>query len=79
MIIKELHEISFITCNCFREVIFLSAFIIASTLVTKESTTSFFTSSLEGMGTEPETPCLRSSSTYKKLLLNQIINKKKEV
>ena len=55
-----------LTCNCFKAVIFLSAFIIAAALETKAATTTSFPASSEGMYTEPTIPCCKSFSTCKK-------------
>lgn len=53
-----------VTCNSFKAVIFLSALIIASTLVTNASMTALLQAPSEGIGTAPAIPCLRSLWTY---------------
>lgn len=67
-----------LTCSCFNAVIFLSAFIIASTFATKAATTSSLPSSLEGTGTTPTMPASRSSWTYKSNapFRSKIVNRK---
>lgn len=53
-----------LTCSCFRAVILRSAFIMASTLETREAMTSSFPASSGWIGTAPGTPFSKSSSTY---------------
>lgn len=52
------------TCNCFSEVIFLSALIMASTLATSASMTGSLPASSGGTGTTPAIPSDRSCSTW---------------